>query len=83
MVIISLAPELIPKKATIPIFQKKVQDFLWMWGHGADSKVLTEAKRDELYASILADSSMGWAVDVIDPRDLSAQMLCRFEKKIT
>jgi ribonuclease H2 subunit A len=52
-------------------------------GHGADSKVLTEAKRDELYASILADSSMGWAVDVIDPRDLSAQMLCRFEKKMT
>ncbi|CAK9205425.1 unnamed protein product [Sphagnum jensenii] len=48
----------------------------------ADSKVLTEAKRDELYASILADSSMGWAVDVIDPRDLSAQMLCRERRSL-
>lgn len=43
----------------------------------ADSKVLTETKRDELYESILADSSMGWAVDVIDPNDLSARMLRR------
>jgi ribonuclease HII len=82
-VIINLAPELIPKKATIPILKKKFKIFCGFGGHGADSKVLTEAKRDELYASILADSSMGWAVDVIDPRDLSAQMLCRFEKKMT
>ncbi|KAG0589609.1 hypothetical protein KC19_1G033500 [Ceratodon purpureus] len=43
----------------------------------ADSKVLTETKRDELYDSLLADSLMGWAVDVIDPKDLSAKMLRR------
>lgn len=43
----------------------------------ADSKVLTESKRDELYESILEDNLMGWAVDVIDPKDLSAKMLRR------
>ncbi|KAG0594280.1 hypothetical protein M758_UG063900 [Ceratodon purpureus] len=42
-----------------------------------DSTVLTETKRDELYDSLLADSLMGWAVDVIDPKDLSAKMLRR------
>ena len=43
----------------------------------ADSKVLTESKREELYENLLADNLMGWAVDVLDPRDLSAQMLRR------
>eukprot|EP00249_Psilotum_nudum_P009703 c22104_g1_i1 orf=322-1185(-) len=41
----------------------------------ADSKTLKEAKREELFESIKADESMGWAVDIIDPSDLSAQML--------
>ncbi|XP_057859776.1 ribonuclease H2 subunit A isoform X2 [Cryptomeria japonica] len=41
----------------------------------ADSKTLKEEKREELFESIKADDSMGWAVDIIDPRELSAKML--------
>ncbi|CAN1780880.1 Ribonuclease H2 subunit A [Linum perenne] len=41
----------------------------------ADSKTLKEEKREELYESLKADRSIGWAVDVIDPRELSAKML--------
>lgn len=43
----------------------------------ADSKALTESKREELYENLKADDLMGWAVDVIDPKDLSAKMLRR------
>ncbi|KAL2635934.1 hypothetical protein R1flu_007413 [Riccia fluitans] len=36
-----------------------------------------EAKREELFESIKADETMGWYVDMIDPRELSAKMLKR------
>lgn len=41
----------------------------------ADSKTLKEEKREELFESLKTDESIGWAVDVIDPRELSAKML--------
>ncbi|KAL6327923.1 hypothetical protein AAG906_027334 [Vitis piasezkii] len=40
-----------------------------------DSKTLKEEKREELFENLKADESIGWAVDVIDPRELSAKML--------
>eukprot|EP01018_Ginkgo_biloba_P013075 Gb_25234 [translate_table: standard] len=43
----------------------------------ADSKTLKEEKREELFESLKADTSIGWAVDIIDPRELSAKMLKR------
>ncbi|KAJ0044540.1 hypothetical protein Pint_05813 [Pistacia integerrima] len=41
----------------------------------ADSKTLKEEKREELFEELKANESIGWAVDVIDPRELSAKML--------
>ncbi|KAL5568616.1 hypothetical protein UlMin_025191 [Ulmus minor] len=41
----------------------------------ADSKTLKEEKREELFESLKANESIGWEVDVIDPRELSAKML--------
>ncbi|PON70304.1 Ribonuclease H2, subunit A [Parasponia andersonii] len=41
----------------------------------ADSKTLKEEKREELFENLKADESMGWDVDIIDPRELSAKML--------
>ncbi|KAL2557978.1 Ribonuclease H2 subunit A [Forsythia ovata] len=41
----------------------------------ADSKTLKEEKREELFKNLKADESIGWAVDVIDPRELSSKML--------
>ncbi|XP_068664370.1 ribonuclease H2 subunit A [Aristolochia californica] len=41
----------------------------------ADSKTLKAEKREELFESLNKDKSIGWAVDVIDPRELSAKML--------
>ncbi|XP_021911363.1 ribonuclease H2 subunit A [Carica papaya] len=41
----------------------------------ADSKTLKEEKREELFEQLQADESLGWAVDVIDPKELSAKML--------
>ncbi|GAV76819.1 RNase_HII domain-containing protein [Cephalotus follicularis] len=41
----------------------------------ADSKTLKEEKREALFATLKADESIGWDVDVIDPRELSAKML--------
>lgn len=43
----------------------------------ADSKTLKEEKREELYESLKLDKSIGWAVDVIGPRELSANMLAK------
>lgn len=43
--------------------------------HFADSKTLKEEKREELYENLKLDKSLGWAVDVIGPRELSAKML--------
>ncbi|XP_073003136.1 ribonuclease H2 subunit A isoform X2 [Typha latifolia] len=43
----------------------------------ADSKTLKEEKREELFESLKTDTSIGWEVDVIDPRELSAKMLKR------
>ena len=40
-----------------------------------DSKTLKEEKREELFENLKADESIGWSVDVIDPRELSAKML--------
>ena len=40
-----------------------------------DSKTLKEEKREELFESLKANESIGWEVDVIDPRELSAKML--------
>ena len=44
----------------------------------ADSKTLTEEKREALFEEIAKDSSMGSAVDVLDARTISAQMLHRY-----
>lgn len=41
----------------------------------ADSKTLKEEKREELFEDLKVNDSVGWAVDVIDPRELSAKML--------
>ncbi|CAA6667594.1 unnamed protein product [Spirodela intermedia] len=41
----------------------------------ADSKTLKEEKREELFENLKTDGSIGWDVDVIDPRELSAKML--------
>ncbi|KAL6199620.1 hypothetical protein ACLB2K_029403 [Fragaria x ananassa] len=41
----------------------------------ADSKTLKEEKREELFENLKTDESIGWAVDIIDPRELSAKML--------
>ncbi|CAN6445015.1 unnamed protein product [Victoria cruziana] len=41
----------------------------------ADSKTLKEEKREELFENLRTDDSIGWAVDVIDSRVLSAKML--------
>ncbi|KAM1175834.1 hypothetical protein ACFX13_028861 [Malus domestica] len=41
----------------------------------ADSKTLKEEKREELFENLKADESIGWAVNVIDSRELSAKML--------
>lgn len=46
----------------------------------ADSKTLKEEKREELYENLKLDKSLGWAVDVIDPRELSAKMLAKLVK---
>jgi len=44
----------------------------------ADSKTLTEEKRDVLFQEIAEDASLGAAVDVLDACTLSAQMLARY-----
>ncbi|CAL4904158.1 unnamed protein product [Urochloa decumbens] len=41
----------------------------------ADSKTLKEEQREELFESLKVNSSIGWEVDVICPKDLSAKML--------
>ncbi|XP_078155207.1 polynucleotidyl transferase, ribonuclease H-like superfamily protein [Carex rostrata] len=43
----------------------------------ADSKTLKEEKREELFENLKSEPSLGWEVDIIDPRDLSAKMLQR------
>ncbi|XP_011032867.1 PREDICTED: ribonuclease H2 subunit A [Populus euphratica] len=45
----------------------------------ADSKTLKEEKREELFEKLKANELIGWAVDVIDPRELSAKMLKKFK----
>lgn len=44
----------------------------------SDSKTLKEEKREELFENLKTDDSIGWEVDVIDPRELSAKMLKRY-----
>ncbi|CAD6270528.1 unnamed protein product [Miscanthus lutarioriparius] len=41
----------------------------------ADSKTLKEEQREELFESLKVNNSIGWEVDVICPKDLSAKML--------
>ena len=41
----------------------------------ADSKTLNEDKREELLENLKSAGSIGWDVNVIDPRELSAKML--------
>ncbi|KAI3677540.1 hypothetical protein L6452_36805 [Arctium lappa] len=41
----------------------------------ADSKTLKEEKREELFENLKVDEEIGWAVDVINPGELSAKML--------
>ena len=47
-----------------------------------DSKTLKEEKREELFENLKGDESIGWAVDVIDPKELSAKMLKKLVKNI-
>eukprot|EP00959_Pyramimonas_sp_CCMP1952_P069546 1451627-Pyramimonas_sp.AAC.1 len=42
-----------------------------------DSKKLTEEKREELFELIKSDAKLGWEVDNLGPRLLSAKMLRR------
>lgn len=48
----------------------------------ADSKTLKEEKREELFENLKADDSIGWDVDVIDPKELSAKMLKKSVKNL-
>lgn len=41
----------------------------------ADSKALTEEKREALFARLKADDAMGWMVDAISAETLSVKML--------
>ncbi|KAI5383737.1 hypothetical protein KIW84_070916 [Lathyrus oleraceus] len=41
----------------------------------ADSKTLKEEKREELFEALKGNDSIGWVVDVIDPKELSTKML--------
>jgi ribonuclease H2 subunit A len=43
----------------------------------ADSKTLTEEKRDALFAQLKKDAAMGWIVDSISAEALSTKMLRR------
>lgn len=44
----------------------------------ADSKTLTEAKRDQLFAEMQTAEDVGYAVDVVPAAEISAQMLRRY-----
>ncbi|KAF8395400.1 hypothetical protein HHK36_019346 [Tetracentron sinense] len=50
-------------------------NFLLSVVSSTDSKTLKEEKREELFENLKANESIGWSVDVIDPRELSAKML--------
>lgn len=52
--------------------------FFFFGINNTDSKTLKEEKREELFEELKTNESIGWAVDVIDPRDLSAKMLKKF-----
>ncbi|KAF9598601.1 hypothetical protein IFM89_028270, partial [Coptis chinensis] len=54
-----------------------VFNFFYFFHSSTDSKTLKEEKREELFENLKADESIGWAVDIIDPRELSAKMLKR------
>jgi hypothetical protein len=43
-----------------------------------DSKTLKEEQREELFESLKVNSFIGWEVDVICPKDLSAKMLKKY-----
>ena len=43
----------------------------------ADSKTLTEEKRESLFGQLQADARMGWMVDSISAQTLSAKMLSK------
>ncbi|XP_038896350.1 uncharacterized protein LOC120084615 [Benincasa hispida] len=40
-----------------------------------DSKTLKEEKKEELFEDLKSNETIGWAVNVIDPRELSSKML--------
>lgn len=44
----------------------------------ADSKVLTEQQREDLFTKLKATDYIGWSVDVISPQVLSAKMLRKY-----
>ncbi|KAI9084648.1 hypothetical protein K1719_033430 [Acacia pycnantha] len=46
-----------------------------------DSKTLREEKREELFDNLKGNESIGWAADVLCPRELSAKMLKREQDK--
>ncbi|KAK3233442.1 hypothetical protein CYMTET_56262 [Cymbomonas tetramitiformis] len=48
----------------------------------ADSKTLTEDKRERLFELLKADDKMGWNVDVITPATLSAKMLRKTKESL-
>ena len=49
----------------------------WCCRSFADSKTLTEEKRDILFQEIAEDEFLGTVVDILDACTLSAQMLAR------
>ena len=47
-----------------------------LWRRGfADSKKLTEARREELFAGLLRENKLGWAADSLTASFISEQML--------
>ena len=52
-----------------------------MHGHSvfeADSKVLSEEKREELFRCIDSSHLLGWKVEILSPNDISNCMLQRY-----
>lgn len=43
----------------------------------ADSKTLTEERREQLFLQLQSDKNMGWMVDSISPQMMSAKMLSK------
>lgn len=48
----------------------------------ADSKQLTEARRDEIFVNTNKEAELGWAVDLISPSEISTSMSRRVKRSL-